>query len=65
VASGTPRTVKVTHRPTGTAYWAEKRTGFTGIEYNFGGGWCRSRVMAFAAARNAGQLREVRKAGPQ
>jgi hypothetical protein len=59
VASGIARAVRVTHTPTGKVYWAEKRVGFRGVEYDFGAGWRGSRILAFHLAERAGKLREA------
>jgi hypothetical protein len=64
MASGTARAVRVTHRATGKIYWADKRAGFSGLEYDFGAGWRPSRSAAFTAAQQAGELREATAPGP-
>ncbi len=52
-------TRRIAHKATGKAYWVERRIGFRGIEWNFGGGWRSNLPDAHLAAVLSGELRPV------
>lgn len=59
MASGTARTTRLRHKPSGRVYWVQHRTGFRGQEFNFGGGWRGTVAAAHDAADKSGTLSEA------
>jgi hypothetical protein len=53
-------TQEVRHKD-GQSYWAERRIGFEGIEWNYGAGGRTDRVKAFRLARDEGKLNIPRR----
>jgi hypothetical protein len=55
----TARTARLRDKRTGKVYWVQHRTGFSGREFNFGGGWRPTPRAAQEAAEKSGTLSEA------